>query len=179
MFSPQKCYRGRHLLTSAYTFPQPQLISDDGYNSNNNNNEYQTEEEGSEGQAGGNAQGRDDPEDIYFDHDFKTMGGPEPAERVKPRTFFEDFRGKKTGEGNLSQELHFLNIYYIRVAKWLAHYSFGLEDSGSNLGADRKELLYLITFLFAVNSLFPILIFYAICLFCILCLVIPWFILYL
>ena len=79
------------------------LISDDSYNPNNNpnnnnnnpnSNEYPNEEEGPEGQEPGrNAQGREDPEDIYFDHEFKTLGGPEPVERVKPRTFFEDFRG--------------------------------------------------------------------------------------
>ncbi len=71
---------------------------DDGYNNNNSNNEeYQNEgapvQGRGQGQRGGGGGGNDDPDEVYFDHDFKTLGGPAPVERIKPRTFFEDFRG--------------------------------------------------------------------------------------
>jgi hypothetical protein len=51
-------------------------------------NEYQPK---NSGQGGGIP--ADDPDDIYFDHDFQPLGGPTRVDRVKPRTFFEDFRG--------------------------------------------------------------------------------------
>ena len=75
-------------------------IDEDGYNSNPNNNsndEYQNEgapvQGRGQGQRGGGGGGNDDPDEVYFDHDFKPLGGPAPVERIKPRTFFEDFRG--------------------------------------------------------------------------------------
>ena len=75
---------------------------DDGYNSNpnpNSNDEYPNEGAPVQGRGqgqrggGGGGGGNDDPDEVYFDHDFKPLGGPAPVERIKPRTFFEDFRG--------------------------------------------------------------------------------------
>lgn len=37
--------------------------------------------------------GREEPEEDFFDHDFRPLRKPHGPDMAKPRTFFEDFRG--------------------------------------------------------------------------------------
>ena len=60
--------------------------NDDGYDNNNNNNNNNN-------RARNNPNHEFDPDEGYFDHEFQPLGRPGQGDLLRPRTFFDDFRG--------------------------------------------------------------------------------------